>query len=100
MWILLKISQNTAMPTFALATVLPFDSTGCGTLAPEKGGDPPKVGRIPQPVLLNELTQVHRKRSNPVHLSFVVPGSFLNNRNQGRTCILQSSMTQLYTGNL
>ena len=25
-------------------------------MAPEKGGDPPKVGRIPQPVLLNGKT--------------------------------------------
>ena len=44
-----------------------FNSTGCGTLAPEKGGDPPKVGRIPQPALLTAATGVP-KHPYPVHL--------------------------------
>ena len=53
--ILLKISRNTAMQTFALVTVLPFNSTGCGIL-PTFGGSPPFSGaKVPQPVLLNDL---------------------------------------------
>ena len=54
-WILLKISRNTAMQTFALVTVLPFNSTGSGIL-PTFGGSPPFSGaKVPQPVLLNDL---------------------------------------------
>ena len=43
------------MPTFTLAIVLPFNSTGCGIL-PTFGGSPPFSGaKVPQPVLLNDL---------------------------------------------
>ena len=53
-----RIPGNAAVAESRLTVKPPwkFNSTGCGTLAPEKGGDPPKVGRIPQPVLLNGKT--------------------------------------------